>query len=49
MMLYTIIRGSNVHSTETLVKRHINDGWEPLGGPFVDNFGNILQAMIKEG
>ena len=36
-------------TTESLaieVYQHIQNGWQPLGGPFIDKDGNYCQALV---
>lgn len=45
---YVIVGGKsyNVSTCVAETKKHVEEGYEPLGAPFIED-GNILQAMVK--
>lgn len=44
-MKYIIVFAIYCHNLEKEVNERINNGWEPIGGPFVNGSG-WYQAMI---
>lgn len=51
-MEYQIVIGGGVFDLADLVSDRLTGGWEPIGGPFIDNTGcgrhDICQAMIRK-
>ena len=45
-MNYKILESTLLGGLEFQVRKHIENGWEPLGSPTLANMGYI-QAMIK--
>lgn len=46
-MDYKILKCSSYIALEQMVKKHINEDWEPLGGIAVTVNGECYQALIK--
>lgn len=45
---YTIIVGGDIEKVEAEVKGKMDDGWQPLGGPFQGGKDmKLLQALVK--
>ncbi|MCK9442866.1 MAG: DUF1737 domain-containing protein [Methanothrix sp.] len=44
---YKILKSSSYVTLEQIVKKHIKEGWEPLGGVAVTANGECYQALIK--
>ena len=44
---YTIVAGSTIQSITAQVRRHLMDGWEPLGGVSMNGPMHI-QALVKK-
>jgi hypothetical protein len=43
---YTIIVGGDIENVEAKVKGKMDDGWQPLGGPFQGG-KDMFQALVK--
>ena len=46
-MEYRIVTAKRTSALASIVSRYIQQGWEPLGGPYVLHGDGYGQAMIK--